>query len=137
MKCEYCDNEVPIGSARCPSCGAAVIMQPHQVNPCQDAGGEQRQGRICEPSVTQAHSQDEYSDPYLYIRRKSRGVYIALAFFLGVLGVHNFYAGYAGRGVAQLLITLMSFGLLSWISLIWAIIEMCAISEDGRGIPFQ
>ena len=28
MKCEYCDNEVPAGSAKCPACGAAAKLPP-------------------------------------------------------------------------------------------------------------
>ena len=63
--------------------------------------------------------------------------YILLAIFLGEIGVHNFYAGYVGRGVAQLLITILSFGLLFWVSWIWAIVELCVVSEDGNGVPFE
>ena len=46
-----------------------------------------------------------------------------LAIFLGVFGVHNFYLGYTGKGVAQLLITVLSCGVLSFISYIWAVME--------------
>ena len=42
---------------------------------------------------------------------KSRLIYILLALFLGGFGVHNFYAGYTGKGVAQLLLTI-PFGIL-------------------------
>lgn len=78
-----------------------------------------------------------FNDPYLYAAKKSRVAYIVLAIFLGELGIHNFYAGYAGRGVAQLLITILSFGLLFWISWIWALVELCVITHDGRGVPFD
>lgn len=37
---------------------------------------------------------------------KNGVIYILLAWFLGTLGIHNFYAGYAGRAVIQLLLTL-------------------------------
>jgi len=37
------------------------------------------------------------------ISPKSRTVAAVLAFFLGVLGVHRFYVGKVGTGVAQLL----------------------------------
>ncbi|CCY71409.1 putative membrane protein [Clostridium sp. CAG:921] len=43
--------------------------------------------------------------------------------FLGGLGVHNFYLGYTGKAVAQLLLSLLSCGLLSWVSSIWGLIE--------------
>jgi TM2 domain-containing membrane protein YozV len=67
--------------------------------------------------------------------RKSRGVYIILGLFLGTLGIHNFYAGYHGRGAAQLIITL----LLGWviigllITVPWALIEICLVTEDTNG----
>jgi TM2 domain-containing membrane protein YozV len=70
------------------------------------------------------------------VNKKSRTIYVVLAIFLGHIGVHNFYAGYIGRGVAQLLITILTFGFLFWISWIWAIIEACAETHDGRSIPF-
>lgn len=63
-----------------------------------------------------------------------------LGIFLGALGVHNFYLGYTGKGVAQLLISLLSFGLLSWISGIWGFIEGImiltgSINKDASGNP--
>ena len=56
-----------------------------------------------------------------------------LAIFLGALGVHNFYLGYKGKAVAQLLISILSFGLLAFVSGIWAFIEgICILcSQPG------
>lgn len=65
---------------------------------------------------------------------KSRLAYILLALFLGT--IHNFYAGYTGKGVTQLLITVLSLGVLSLISWIWAIIDICVVSKDAKGVPF-
>lgn len=66
------------------------------------------------------------------VTQKSAIVAAILGFFLGALGVHNFYLGRSGRGVAQLLITILSFGLLSWISFLWALYEiiMYLVSND-------
>lgn len=63
-----------------------------------------------------------------------------LAIFLGALGVHNFYLGYIGKAVAQLLITVLSCGVLSFISYIWAVIEGVliltgSIKTDANGVP--
>lgn len=66
---------------------------------------------------------------------KQRVVYILLAIFLGGLGIHNFYIGRTGAGVAQLLISLLSFGFLSLISWIWAIIDICVVTTDSNGNP--
>ncbi len=61
--------------------------------------------------------------------RKSKIVAALLAFFLGVFGVHNFYLGYTGKGIAQLIITV--FGVLliigPLVSYVWAIIELVCI----------
>ena len=136
MKCEYCENEVPAGVSRCPSCGAAY--QSHI--PQQSS----KVGEVCISSTSpmaQPRVENEvrpiFKDPYLYVAKKSRVAYVVLAVFLGELGIHNFYAGYTGRGVAQLLITILSFGLLFWISWIWALVELCVTTNDGRGVPFD
>ncbi len=70
---------------------------------------------------------------------KNRVVYILLALFLGSFGIHNFYAGYIGRGLAQLLITLFLFWLIVpllavWI---WVIVEMIVIDKDAKGVKFN
>ncbi|MBR3902211.1 MAG: TM2 domain-containing protein [Akkermansia sp.] len=67
---------------------------------------------------------------------KSRLAYILLAVFLGSLGIHNFYAGYTGKAIAQLLITLISFGFLSLLVWIWAIVEICTVTKDAQGVDF-
>lgn len=135
MKCEYCDNEVPVGVTRCPSCGAAVSASPllsaSEILPRPSPSAETAQ-----PQERQSTA-DAWQNPFLFVPKKSRVAYVLLAIFLGELGIHNFYAGYIGRGVVQLLITILSFGLLFWISWIWAIVELCVVSEDGKGVPFE
>lgn len=66
-----------------------------------------------------------------------RLAYILLGVFLGEFGIHNFLAGYTQRGLAQLLITVLSCGLLAIASWIWAIIDICTVQVDARGIPFS
>ena len=61
-----------------------------------------------------------------------------LGIFLGCLGVHNFYLGYQGKAVGQLLLTILSCGLLSWVSGIWGLIEGIliltgSINADAEG----
>jgi TM2 domain-containing membrane protein YozV len=66
---------------------------------------------------------------------KSWGIYIILGLFLGCLGIHNFYAGYYGRGAAQLVIT----SIFGWfiigfvVTAIWAVVELFVITRDARG----
>lgn len=68
---------------------------------------------------------------------KSRVTFVLLGLFLGCLGIHNFYAGYSGKGVAQLLITIFLgwiFGLGIFITGIWALIEIIAVNTDAQGV---
>lgn len=67
---------------------------------------------------------------------KSRIVYIILGLFLGCLGIHNFYAGYTGKGIAQLLITLLTFGIGAIVVSIWVLIEICTVAKDASGKAF-
>lgn len=68
---------------------------------------------------------------------KNRLIYILLALFLGVFGVHNFYAGYVGKGVIQLLLTVFSLFLLSFIVYIWVIVEIITVKTDASGQPMR
>lgn len=67
---------------------------------------------------------------------KDRVTYVLLAVLLGI-GVHNFYAGYKTRGLIQLLVSILSCGIL-WIFMwIWAIIEACTVMQDANGVRFK
>jgi len=66
---------------------------------------------------------------------KSRVVYILLAFFLGGLGIHDFYIGRIGRGIAYLIVTFA----LGWLIVplffipIFIILEMIFTTTDAKG----
>lgn len=133
MKCEYCDNEVPMDATRCPSCGAMVsqtapmfVQQQHTDIPshARDVTGN-------------APSSFPSRNAMQTIDLKSKWAFVLLGIFLGEFGVHNFYLGYIGRGIAKLLITIMSFGLLCWISWIWGIVEVCTVRMDAKGLPLE
>lgn len=71
---------------------------------------------------------------------KSQGIYILLALFLGGFGIHNFYAGYYLRAIAQLFLTLLApftLGITALINLIWIFINIFAINQDAKGVPFK
>lgn len=109
VQCVECGREVSDRAASCVGCG----------NP------------ISHPALTAAPA----GARPIFKTAKSRGAYIVLGLFLGTLGIHNFYAGYNGRAVCQLLITL----LLGWlvfpliIVAIWAIAEIIAVDTDAAG----
>ncbi len=80
----------------------------------------------------------------LYAAQKSRVGAGVLGILLGVFGVHNFYLGRSGVAVLQLLLTLLSFGLLSPLVWVWSVVEGILIlvgspsfATDRRGIPLR
>lgn len=68
---------------------------------------------------------------------KSRTAYIVLGIFLGGFGAHNFYAGYTGRAVGQLCLSVLTLFWLAIASWIWAIVEICVVDKDSAGIKFS
>jgi len=65
-----------------------------------------------------------------------------LALLIGGFGIHNFYLGYTGKAVAQLLLTVLSCGILWFVSWIWSIIEGIqiltgSINTDANGVPLK
>ena len=65
-----------------------------------------------------------------------------LGIFLGAWGIHNFYLGYTGKAIAQLLITVLSCGFLAIASEIWGLIEGImiltgSIDKDANGNPLK
>lgn len=101
------------------------------------------------PVTPPTYPAPQYSQP---VAQKSWLVAVLLAFFLGTLGVHNFYLGNTTRGVAQLSLTvlgwvtsiiLIGFGFLAIVGL-WVFIDFIllllragSMSTDSRGVPLS
>jgi len=68
---------------------------------------------------------------------KSKVGFILLGIFLGSLGIHNFYAGYNKKGLIQLLVTVLTCGIVSFAMWIWAIVEICTVDKDSDGRSFS
>ena len=78
-------------------------------------------------------------DPNMQKSKMAAGL---LGIFLGSFGVHNFYLGYTGKAVAQLLITVLTCGFGSIVSGIWGLVEGIMIlsgniNVDGKNIPLK
>lgn len=77
---------------------------------------------------------------------KSRGVYVVLGIFFGLLGIHNFYAGRLVHGTIQALVGITTVALMVmgvpivpvlplasvWV---WVVVELFAVRFDGAGRP--
>lgn len=90
----------------------------------------------------QAYGQPAYGQPFAAGAPKQWIVAVILAFFLGTLGVHNFYLGYTTKGIIQLVLTLTFIGLI--VSGIWAFIDFIMLlmrsgdyATDAQGQPLQ
>ena len=68
---------------------------------------------------------------------KDRVAYVLLAVFLGGIGIHNFYAGFTNRAIIQLLVSVLSCGILWFFMWIWAIVEACTVTQDANGVRFK
>jgi TM2 domain-containing membrane protein YozV len=104
----------------------AYQQQSYQQPPFQQSQYQQPMQVYQQPVVVQ---------PIMIAMQKSRLSYILLGLFLGGFGIHNFYAGYSGKGVAQLLLTLLLFWTIVvpvgvWI---WIIVEICTVDHDAYG----
>ena len=73
---------------------------------------------------------------------KSKIVAGILGILLGSLGIHNFYLGFTKRGLTQLLMSVLSCGILSFASGIWGLVEGIliltgSINTDADGMPLK
>lgn len=139
-----------------PFYGQPTYGQPDYTQSSQPSYYQQQaQPRYEQPSCNQPpiYAQQTYyqaaqQQPGYGYAQKSKIVAGLLGLFLGGLGVHNFYLGYTGKAVAQLLLTLIGWIILIGpiISGIWALIESVLIlcssygsnwHRDGRGQELQ
>lgn len=122
---------------------AQQITQPHvQQNVMQQQTIQQQYGPATpslQPQMMNTVNGVQMVYPHM---QKSRLVVLLFAILLGVFGAHNFYLGFTGKAVAQLLITLLTLGILAFIPAIWALIEGIIIfgdknAVDANGIPLK
>ena len=89
-----------------------------------------------------AYGQPAYGQPFAAGAPKQWIVAVLLAFFLGTLGIHNFYLGYTTKGVIQLVLTITVIGI--FVSGPWALIDFIMLimrsgsyATDAQGQPLQ
>lgn len=71
--------------------------------------------------------------------QKSKMVAGLLGIFLGGLGIHRFYLGYTGIGIAQIVVTVLTCGFGSLWGFIEGILILCGntITTDAAGRPLK
>ena len=134
MFCRNCGNEMENNAAICVKCGVA---SGSGTSYCPNCGQPTAPGAaVC------TNCGVLLSQPAPAGEQKSKMAAGLLGIFLGSLGVHNFYLGYTGKAVAQLLITLLTCGVGAAVSGVWGLIEGIliltgSISNDAKGVPLK
>jgi len=132
--CKRCLTPAGLGNSFCKSCAART---PKDAAFCPKCGEKLLCDRSPSPFVSFA------PDPSAVLGGKSRIAAALLGIFpTGMLGIHNFYLGYTGRAVAQLLLTVLSFGILMPAVYVWSILEGVFIlsgdeTRDADGTPLR
>ena len=131
MNCPNCGGAIQLGATRCVKCGSVVapghpIVQQPVIQPAGPLQSVPARGPQALPAYTTAP--------------KSRILarVLTLIPITGLLGIHNLYLGYSGKGIAQLLLTILSCGYGSLITWPWSLIEgimilVGGIAKDGKG----
>lgn len=133
MFCRNCGNEIDENAAVCVKCG----FEKGTGNKfCQNCGKEIEPGAAFCVNCGHVIENKVRIDPSLQKSKLTAGL---LGLFLGGLGVHNFYLGYNGKGIAQIALSFLSCGAIGWA---WGIIEgiliFCGkIDTDANGIPLS
>lgn len=137
MYCKQCGKEMPDDAMFCKNCGVSKGVGNSY---CPYCGAETPVGcEVC-PNCSAQLISPKTKNP-VYSGAKSRIAAGILGILLGGLGIHNFYLGYTGKAVAQLLLSVLSCGILSFASAIWGLVEGImiltgSINTDANGIPF-
>ena len=104
MYCKNCGNPVDPNAAVCLNCGCAKGTGLSYCHNC---------GQPLAPGAAICTNCGYAATPAANPNAKSKLAAGLLGIFLGGIGVHNFYLGFTGKAVAQLLISVLSCGSLS------------------------
>lgn len=129
MYCKNCGNTMDDNAVICVKCGCA---KGTGTSYCHNCGQPTLPGAaVC------TNCGVSLAAPAANGNQKSKMAAGLLGIFLGGWGVHNFYLGYTGKAIAQIVLT-FCFG----IGAIWGLIEgimiLCGkISTDAKGVPLK
>lgn len=106
MYCRNCANQVSDQAVMCVKCGTPPLKGSQY---CQSCGAATNPGAaVCIQCGVS-----------LRTGNRSKMAAGLLGVFLGAVGVHRFYLGYTGIGIAQIVVTVVTFGFGS----IWGFVE--------------
>lgn len=131
MFCKYCGKEIEDGKEVCEECASKETK-------VEEIKNEEPKKEEVVKETPKAENNNTNTNSTANTTQKSKLAAGLFGIFLGSFGVHNFYLGFTGKAVAQLLITVLSCGCLSPVSAIWGLIEGILIlagesSKDAYG----
>lgn len=125
MYCKNCGNAMDPNAAICVKCGCAKGVG---TSFCPNCGNAIQPGASFCPSCG-------YAIPAKpAVGAKSKLTAGLLGIFLGGFGIHNFYLGFTGKAVAQIVVTLVTCGAGSLWGFIEGILILCgSMDKDAEG----
>lgn len=132
MFCKNCGAEINADAIACMSCGFAKGSGEKF---CQNCGKEVNPGAVvcvnCGASIKQISAT-------VNGEQKSKLVAVLLAFFLGGIGIHDFYLGYNKYGIIKIVLTVCT-GVGGGI---WALIDFIrlltgSLNTDANGVELK
>ena len=126
-ECSFCGESILVNAKKCKHCGEIVDPLMREIENLK------RQQNANGPIIINNNNNNNNGLGIAYAA-KSRLIYILLAIFFGLLGIHNFYAKYTITGIIQLILTCSGVG--AAITALWIIFDILFTTKDGNGIPF-
>lgn len=128
MFCKNCGKEVMPNAVICVGCGVKV---GDGANYCANCGQQ-----IAPAANVCTNCGCATNNVAPGTQKKSKMTAGLLGIFLGGFGIHNFYLGYTGKAIAQIVLTLCGFGIGGIWGFIEGILILCGnINTDASGNP--
>lgn len=160
--CPVCSSEIEESDSRCATCGENIshsILEEYVPSWAGDRSAKINETHL---NLKQPNPSPNQKRCILVKYRKSRFLYGILAITLGILGIHNFYAGRYKQALLQLLLgplTFVTAGLCAYLAklnyfltmgvigallvvvgysfaLMWVIRDIFTVKTDGEGDAF-
>ena len=130
MYCKNCGAQMDPNAAICVQCGFAKGTGKKF---CQNCGKE-----VAEGAAVCIACGCALATPVAGSEQKSKLVAVLLAFFIGSIGIHDFYLGYTKNGIIKIILTCCTGVGGS----IWALIDFIrlltgSLNTDANGVPLK
>lgn len=130
MYCKNCGAQMDPNAAICVQCGFAKGTGKKF---CQNCGKE-----VAEGAAVCIACGCALATPVVGGEQKSKLVAVLLAFFIGSIGIHDFYLGYTKNGIIKIILTCCTGVGGS----IWALIDFIrlltgSLNTDANGVPLK